>query len=881
MDALLLSLLFLGTDPLCAFPPPPIPLTDSLGDPLPEGVLHRLGRTRFVNAHGASGLVLSPDGSFLVSMVRHYGLDFEAPQPSRIHVWDAHTGKVRLEWEVPGEEPRDLALSSDGKTLALAQSTLSLWDVRTGKRLRHYEVVRDCSRVWFSVDGKELIAKRYNEALHGLDIRTGKETFRWDPPVKENALQIEVGPDGRAAWTEWTPGKEADGRRDEGMVSVWCVFPRKGEVARKLVSLPGDRCHVAFSPCGQFLAACRRHRSEYTRHLIRLSSGETVWDTKGGGQFLFAPDGRLFLTGGKELREIDMATGQLSERVMSLPVERHTWCWTTNGELLACTEAQGIRLWDHKKRAEVLACGSPGPACRLAFLEDGRLLTLSRWNQLSAWDVQSGRCVFSRPLAHEPRDAWDRKRDTLVWDFTRRRTVINDADGIRWLDLLTDQPPTRLPGVAPEKEDTNCITTESEKIYGRREDCGVFSPDGKTLYLESKEGTCNVFDCSSGKLLRTIPWDKSKVRFAQTVISPDGRFAVGWDGDRGFDHTGDGRSKLTLLDLSSGKELKSWQPFADVRFSGSSRLVSSERSLCFSGDSRLLFAIPGKEGNYVETPVAVWDIPSGEPVSEFVLSRSSGGADISFPHAFAVSPDGRTAAFSFARDPRIYLFEIASGTRKARLSGHIGVASQLAFSPDGKVLASSSYDGTVLLWDLTHAWNKRGPVRAEYGAEELLALWNDLADSAAETADAARGSLAAAPKQALAFLRTRLRPAPYFAQERVKRLLGDLGSETYPVRAKAQAELEALHESVAPLLREELKNTEIPLERRRRIERVLEKVSSRKITPERLRHGRVLNFLEGIGSMEARQLVRDLAGGHPDAQLTQEAQASLRRMKTE
>ena len=65
----------------------------------------------------------------------------------------------------------------------------------------------------------------------------------------------------------------------------------------------------------------------------------------------------------------------------------------------------------------------------------------------------------------------------------------------------------------------------------------------------------------------------------------------------------------------------------------------------------------------------------------------------------AFSPDGGTLACG--NDDTIHLWDVQTGERLHTLKGHTDVVDSLAYSPDGERLVSGSYDGTVLLWDLT------------------------------------------------------------------------------------------------------------------------------------------------------------------------------------
>jgi len=65
----------------------------------------------------------------------------------------------------------------------------------------------------------------------------------------------------------------------------------------------------------------------------------------------------------------------------------------------------------------------------------------------------------------------------------------------------------------------------------------------------------------------------------------------------------------------------------------------------------------------------------------------------------AFSPDGKTLASGSGED--IQLWDVATGKEQATLQeGHNGYVRSVAYSPDGKTLASGSDDMTIKLWDV-------------------------------------------------------------------------------------------------------------------------------------------------------------------------------------
>jgi hypothetical protein len=169
------------------------------------------------------------------------------------------------------------------------------------------------------------------------------------------------------------------------------------------------------------------------------------------------------------------------------------------------------------------------------------------------------------------------------------------------------------------------------------------------------------------------------------------------------------------------------------------------------------------------------------------------------------------------------------------------------------------------------------PSTQELTAEELNTFWSDLAGGDAKKGWVAINTLARHPKQSVPLFKERLRPIQAVEEARLKELIKNLDSPKFGERTRAEAELEKMQELAKPAMEAALA-AKPPLEVAKRIDGLLAKLGGTLSAGEKLRSIRALESLEMIGTPDAAEVLKTIAGGAPEARVTEDARASLERL---
>jgi WD40 repeat protein len=249
---------------------------------------------------------------------------------------------------------------------------------------------------------------------------------------------------------------------------------------------------------------------------------------------------------------------------------------------------------------------------------------------------------------------------------------------------------------------------------------GSFSPDGKTLAVWGGDYAVHFWDVLAGKEKQIPPGHGSSVFTA--AVSPDSRTVASaardgvrlWEAATGRQIQwlrGHAQESVRCVAFTpDGKVLASGGGDGTVHLwdTGTGKVISQLKSaeatvfcVAFSPDGRLLYSVGS-------SLVQVWDRATGKAMLQFGLMPAPDppaiglGGGLPEPPTLAVSPDGRTLATLASW--KLQLWRALTGKEMGMAGNFRNAGAPLAFSPDGRVLASMRHDGVtdgiICLWEV-------------------------------------------------------------------------------------------------------------------------------------------------------------------------------------
>jgi WD40 repeat protein/serine/threonine protein kinase len=604
--------------------------------------------------------------------------------PEHLRGWEWHFLKRQRYGNAPPMQHHAtvvrVAFSPDGSQIATVcmDGTLAIRDPRTGQVLRTLErpavllgaaLVRGMA---YSPDGRFLAVARNDGEVRVWDSTSGQRLYRLEGHAGP-AWQVAFSPDGRIL---------ASGGSDRS-VRLWDLA--SGETLQLLPEHPSPVKGVAFRPDGRsVVAAC----DDGTVKVWDLGTGQKTFSFR--GELLAYPWSPWFSSDARRLgwscldgviKIWDTSTGRLEIDQQSNTHQCRAIAFSPDGSRIAVAGFDGtLRLLDAVTGREILTIfAHPSLVADVAFSPDGHQLASASYDQtVRLWDAT--------PLTNDPLAP---HCVTLAGHTDKVSEVAFSADG-RWLASASWDHTIKLwelcgkgaPRVSTLEGQSTAPTPGAIALrFTLRGHHGIvtgvsFSSDNRTLASASWDDTVRLWDMQSpsGDTLTERRSVSLTRRVTSIAFSPDGQLlAIGQD------------NGIALYNPASGQEV---HPFKQT--------PAPVPGLAFSPDSRHLISAGASD-----RAVKVWDVDAEKFRFEIRHNPNPNSC-------VAVSRDGRRIAAPgpgrAAADHTVRVWDVdwkaKRYTESCTLKGHRGYVWKVAFSPDGRYLASGSWDSTIKVWDL-------------------------------------------------------------------------------------------------------------------------------------------------------------------------------------
>ena len=666
---------------------------------LPETAIARLGKG------GINIMRFSPDGKF-----------FAVGSDVGVYLYDVATGdKIDLPNKKIGQV-NALTFSSDSRILAIGgylRPSIQLWNLETETELPPISTpiayhqnsdipIHSANALAFAVKDTTLVCMNHFGDVAYWDMISREKIVEHGTDADWDGNVLALSPDGRIYARGAGVGLRSGG--PDGQISLWNTHSGRRE------------------------AKMRGHKSLWP------------WSKKQVGirALAFSPDGKTFASGSEDMTVRIWNTKRGSKRGT---LKGHTG-WVTavafskDGKTIASGDTDGtVRVWNVRKKREVaLLKGHINTILALAFAPDGKTLasgsadgTIHFWdpnngNKITTFDNDYTESVSSIAFSSDNKTISTAMFNNHVrkYDVKTGNKVAEFTDGI--------QKFTREITLSPDGTHLACQAENGKIAFNARE-------SWRTDKSYQGHERIQVWDLKNDRELPSLMHAYGKMAF-----SPDNKMLVSGFSEENermmskhdtLVYTGGGGAYYWFWDVQSGKRAFNITPHDYVSFypiaftHDGTKVVSSNRSrvtvfwdyntrkrgrtIEVGGDE---FAI-SRDNNYIAIKhfmdISLWDIKKLEKIGTIEPGSIKGSYAHSLEGArgkvFTFSPGGTillvssvSHIHSFCSDA-IDLIDVKTGNKLHSLPGHTEPIEILKFSRDGKILASGSQDGTVLLWD--------------------------------------------------------------------------------------------------------------------------------------------------------------------------------------